>query len=96
MNPCPIGPAFMLDDHTPLVSRNVVDVMNAALKQVVPGQSKISMHSLRRGGTQTAANKGASNQHLMVHGTWKSAKGLKHYLPKKKNPVPHIIANSLA
>lgn len=96
VNPCPIGPAFMVDDYTPLVTRNVVDVLNAALRQFLPVNTKVSMHSLRRGGTQTAANQGAPNEHLMRHGTWKSSKGLKYYLPKQKNSVPNIIANSLA
>lgn len=59
VNPCPLGPAFMLDDYTPLVSRNVVDVLNLALRPVLPPNTKVSMHSLRRGGTQTAAKHGA-------------------------------------
>lgn len=96
INPCPIGPAFMVNDYVPLVSRNVVDVLNAALRPILPQNAKVSMHSLRRGGTQTAATQGASQEHLMLHGTWKSAKGLKYYLPKKQNKVPNIIANSLA
>lgn len=96
VNPCPIGPAFMVDDYTPLVSRNVVDVMNLALKPVLPSNAKISMHSLRRGGTQSAASQGASDELLMQHGTWKSSKGLSYYLQKQKNSVPNIIANSLA
>lgn len=95
VNPCPIGPAFMIDDYTPLTSRNVVDVLNTALRPLLPN-AKISMHSLRRGGTQTAALQGASNEHLMLHGTWSSTKGLKYYLPKQKNSVPNIIANCLA
>lgn len=94
-NPCPIGPAFMVNDYTPLVSRNVVDVMNLALINSLPSHAKISMHSLRRGGTHTAANAGASKEHLMLHGTWSSEKGLKFYLPKH-NEVPNIMANSLA
>lgn len=96
VNPCPIGPAFMVDDYTPLVSKNVVDVLNAALRPILPMDIKVSMHSLRRGGTQTAAKQGASNEQLMSHGTWRSSKGLKYYLPQKKNCVPNIIANSLA
>lgn len=96
VNPCPVGPAFMVNDYTPLVSRVVVDILNVALKPILPLNSKLSMHSLRRGGTQTAANQGASNEQLMIHGTWKSAKGLRYYLPKQRNRVPNIIANSLA
>lgn len=96
VNPCPIGPALMVDDYTPLISRKVVDVLNAALKPLLPVNSKVSMHSLRRGGTQTAARQGASQEHLMLHGTWKSAKGLRYYLPKQQNKVPNIIAQSLA
>lgn len=96
VNPCPIGPAFMVDDYTPLIARNVVDVLNRALRPILPPDAKLTMHSLRRGGTQTAANEGASNEQLMNHGTWKSVKGLKFYLPKKQNQVPNIIASSLA
>lgn len=96
VNPCPIGPAFMVNDYSPLVSRNVVDVLNLALKPRLPVDAKLSMHSLRRGGTQTAANQGATNEHLMRHGNWRSTKGLNYYLPKKNNRVPTIIAHSLA
>lgn len=86
----------MVNDYTPLVSKNVVDVLNQALRAEVPPQAKLSMHSLRRGGTQTAAKEGATNEHLMSHGTWRSTKGLNFYLPKTKNSVPNIIANALA
>lgn len=96
INPCPIGPAFMVDDYSPLLSRNVVDVLNQVLKNSITTNERITMHSLRRGGTQTAASKGASNEQLMDHGTWKLAKGLKFYLPRKQNKVPSIIAESLA
>lgn len=96
VNPCPMGPAFMVTDYIPLISRNVVDVFDRALRTRLPSQAKLSMHSLCRGGTQVAANQGASNEQLLIHGTWKSTKGLKYYLPKKNNEVPNIIANSLA
>lgn len=96
VNPCPIGPAFMVDDYTPLVSRHVVDVLNCALRPSLPLNARVSMHSLRRGGTQTAALAGASNEHLMLHGTWRSNKGLKYYLPRPNNQVPNIIAKTLA
>lgn len=96
LNPCPLGPAFMVNDYTPLTSPMVVDVLNLVLKQTLPANAKISMHSLRRGGTQTAAKQGATNEHLMKHGAWSSAKGLNYYLPKEKNDVPSIIAHSLA
>lgn len=96
VNPCPIGPAFMVNDYTPLISRNVVDVLTRVLKPNLPPNAKLSMHSLRRGGTQMATNEGASKEHLQVHWTWKSPNGLKYYLPKKKNHVPNIIANTLA
>lgn len=96
INPCPIGPAFMVNDYTPLISRNVVDVFNRVLRPNLTTDTKLSMHSLRRGGTQMAASQGASNDELLIHGTWKSHKGLKYYLPPKKNLVPNIIAKSLA
>lgn len=86
----------MINDYTPLTSRNVVDVLSKVLRPTIPVNAKLSMHSLRRGGTQTAAKEGASNEQLLIHGTWKSAKGLSYYLPKKKNQVPNIIANTLA
>lgn len=95
-NPCPIGPAFMLTQNIPLTAKPIVNLLKSALgHKLLEGQS-ISMHSLRRGGTQTAAKAGASNEHLMAHGTWKSKSGLRFYLPKQPSKVPSLIANSLA
>lgn len=51
-----LGPAFLLDDHTPLPARHVVGAMRSALafeKDLDP--ARISMHSLRRGAAQNAA-----------------------------------------
>lgn len=95
--PFPLGPAFMIDSVTSLTPRHVVTVMRQALIPVLGDKvSGVSMHSLRRSGTQTAANAGASTQELMKHGTWTSRKGLKYYLPKKPDKVPTILAQSLA
>lgn len=50
-SPCPIGPAFIVNDHIPLTSKPIVNVLKLALDdRMQPGQS-LSMHSLRRGGT---------------------------------------------
>lgn len=95
-NPCPVGPAFMVNDSTPLTSKPIVDVLQAALASKVKDGHSLSMHSLRRGGTQTAADAGASHKQLMSHGTWRSKSGLKFYLPKPTANVSRIRANSLA
>lgn len=73
IQPCLIGPAFMLDSSTPLTSPPVVDVMRKALGQTsLSSKRTVSFHSLRRGGAQSAAKNGATEQQLMHHGTWAS------------------------
>lgn len=97
VNPCPLGPAFVLNDGTPLTARPVVAVMKSALKKAGSLYwDSVSMHSLRRGGTHVAANSGAPEAQIMERGSWKSKKGLNFYLPKKPSSVPKIIAQSLA
>lgn len=86
----------MVNDKVPLTSKPIVTVLNAVLGPKLQHGQSVSMHSLRRGGTQTAARAGASEQHLMTHGTWRSKSGLKYYLPKPTSKVPMIIAKSLA
>lgn len=83
IKPCPLGPAFMLNDNTPLTPGPVVNLMRKVLRK--PGdkkRSKILFHSLRRGGAQAAAEMGATQEQIMEHGTWKSQAGVEAY-PKK-------------
>lgn len=90
------GPAFVLPSGLPLTTKPIVTLMRLALKNHgVPQHNSVSMHSLRRGGTQAAQDMGASDSELKLHGTWRSDKGLKAY--KKPNTmVPHMLAKSLA
>lgn len=97
INPCPLGPAFMIDQRYALTPGPVVAIMRLALaaagKQF---NKKISFHSLRRGGAQTAASEGASDQDLMTHGTWKSKSGLAAYIKPPPSMVPALLARTLA
>lgn len=97
IRPCPLGPAFMIDDETPLTPGPVVKLMRAALKYSgEPFRDNISFHSLRRGGAQTAARNGASQEEIMYHGTWKSVSGVEAYLKPTTRMVPTILARTLA
>lgn len=97
IQPCPLGPAFMLDDNTPLTHGPVVSLMRTALTQSGKDPSaKVSFHSLRRGGAQTAANNGATQDQIMCHRTWKSVSGVQAYLKSDSCMVPAIIARTLA
>lgn len=94
--PCPIGPAFMLDDNTPLTPGPVVNIMRKALQRAGrPAYSNVSFHSLRRGGAQTAANNGATQEQIMHHGTWKSTAGVEAYLKTDTRIVPAILAQTM-
>lgn len=97
INPCPIGPAFITGKGLPLTTSPVVAIMRLALKNAGhPDPGALSFHSLRRGGAQTAVSNGASKEEVMQHGLWRSKSGLAAYLPKNPQPVPRIIARSLA
>lgn len=96
LKPPPSGPAFILESGAPLTALPVVKIIRLALKlQGVPNTSSFSMHSLRRGATQAADDKGASQSDLMSHGTWASSQGLKPYL-KPQTAVPRLLASILA
>lgn len=83
-----LGPAFLLDDHTPLTSRHVVGAMRFALADDKDLDSaRISMHSLRRGAAQHAAENGVPLDEIKSMGMWKSNAGIKPYLDK----FPHIF-----
>lgn len=91
------GPAFILNDTVPLTARPIVAVMRLALTNSRhPYADQVTMHSLRRGGAQCAANQGASVDQLMAHGTWSSKAGLKPYISEDQRIIPRIIAESLA
>lgn len=97
IQPCPLGPAFMINDHTPLTTGPVVSAMRSALSQagkIFP--TEVSFHSLRRGGAQAAAKLGATQEEIMSHGTWASKNGVKTYLQPNPRIVPTILARTLA
>lgn len=79
--PCPIGPAFVTDNHLPLTPRHIIGIMKLAL-QNIPGinAEKITMHSLRRGAVQDAKRAGVPVEQLMVRGMWRSRSGIRPYL----------------
>lgn len=97
VRPCPLGPAFMLDDECPLTPAPVVNLIRTALNKMGrQTASRVSFHSLRRGGAQTAAKNGATIEQIMQHGTWKSNSGVETYLKPDPRMVPSIIARTLA
>lgn len=97
LQPCPLGPAFMLKEDTPLTPGPVVNLMRTALNKAgKPKSAKVSFHSLRRGGAQTAAKNGATQEQMMHHGTWKSTSGVEAYMEKDTRIVPAILARTLA
>lgn len=65
-NLCPIGPAFMVNHHVPLTSTPIVTVLKSALGHKLSYGQSLTMHSLRRGGTHTAARAGASNSSWLM------------------------------
>lgn len=94
--PSPFGPAFILPSGSALTSRPIVSLMCLALQSNgFPQYKSVSMHSLRRGGTQAAQDMGASDQELKLHGTWRSDKGL-HAYKKHHTMVPRMLSDSLA
>lgn len=89
-------PAFILMSGCPLTPRPIVYIMRLALRKVgMPQYKSVSMHSLRRGGTQAAEDHWASDEQLKLHGTWRSDKGLQAY-KKSSTMVPRLLAKSLA
>lgn len=95
--PCPLGPAFMVDASVPLTAGPVVSVMRKALNHSkITSSSNISFHSLRRGGAQSAAAQGATQEQIMEHRTWKSKTGVDAYLRPNPRIVPALLADTLA
>lgn len=81
VKPLPQGPAFMIDQFTPLTARPLVNIMRLALQSAGnQNYHRVSMHSLRRGGAQVAEAYGASRHSLKQHGTWANDTMLNLYL----------------
>lgn len=79
--PSPLGPAFLTNELLPLTARHVVGVMRGALASVPNlDPARISLHSLRRGATHDAKEKGVGLPEIKTLGLWKSDSGLKPYL----------------
>lgn len=97
VNPCPLGPAFMVSPSKPLTANMVVAVIRTALAWGgIKDPGAFSFHSLRRGAAQAAAFAGASEEDVMQHGMWSSREGLRPYLQPLPRIVPRLLANTLA
>lgn len=77
----PTSPAFMLNRVTPLNAALVV----ALIRDSLSGDPdidvcQITLHSLRRGAAQQAAESGFSLSEIMARGGWASKSGVKPYL----------------
>lgn len=94
-NPLPAGPAFVEAGKVPLTSKTLVKLIRLALQRAgYQNYHRFSLHSLRRGATQTAAELGASQDDLKAHGTWRTNKGLSAYL-NISSSVPSLLASNL-
>lgn len=79
--PCPVGPAFVTDEHSPLTPRHVVGLMRLALQDFQGiNIEKVTVHSLHRGASQEAKNSGVPIEQIMERGMWRSRSGLAPYL----------------
>lgn len=79
--PCPVGPAFVTDDHRPLTLRVLVGIMHLALLDCCGiCLEKVTLHSLRRGATHRAKDSGVPLDSIMERGMWKSSSGIAPYL----------------
>ena len=93
------APAFLLTPgHTPLTAPPLVAIFREALGRAgVSYASSVTMHSLRRGGAQAAAEQGAGPDDLCDHGTWSTRSSLAAYVPKDKfNEVPSRLSAAFA
>lgn len=81
VRPWALGPAFVHQNRTPLTSTQLVKLMRLTLNNctdIIP--AKISMHSIRRGAAQAAADQGVPLNDILARGTWRSISGLGPYL----------------
>lgn len=97
VRPWALGPAFVHINRQPLTPAQVVKILRLALKDHVDiCAARVSMHSLRRGATQAAADKGISLHEIQARGTWASPTGMRPYLKSDSTSVKTILASNLA
>lgn len=97
VSPLPFGPAFIHANRLPLTGRQVVAIMRLALKgQTDIDPSRVSMHSLRRGATQTSIDRGVPLDDIRIRGTWASDSGMRPYLPSHTRKVHTVPVINLA
>ena len=90
----PYEPAFKTSAGAHLTPAPIVKEMRAAVHAAqCPFSGTVSMHSLRRGGAQTAQKAGAERLDIAAHGTWASKSGLNAYVP---NDSSTRVAKALA
>lgn len=93
--PPPHGPAFILSSGVPLTPPPLVKLIRLALSRAgYRNSSSYTIHSLRRGAAQLAADLGAPKGDIKTHGTWRSDKGLKAYV-NISSVVPRLLASNL-
>lgn len=81
VKPWALGPAFIHSNRLPLTPAQLVKLMRLALKGCTDiNPQRVSMHSLRRGGTQSAVDQGLPVDLVRARGTWKSKSGMQPYL----------------
>ena len=82
--PLPMNfPAFMLSPTIPLTPNRLTAYLRAALSALFhPLTDKVTVHSLRRSGARAVASAGATEEEMMIHGTWTSS-AVTTYVPKK-------------
>lgn len=81
VKPWVLGPAFISDNGRALTARQLVGLIRLALcefQDISP--ARVSMHSLRRGATQSALRQGLSLEQIKERGMWRSNSGVAPYL----------------
>lgn len=97
VQPWPLGPAFLHPNHLPLTGRQVVSFMHLALQREPDIDTRrVSLHSLRRGATQTSVDLGIPLDTIKTRGTWASDSGIRPYLPSHPRKVPTVPVINLA
>lgn len=85
----PSGPAFILSTGAPLTGTVLAKAIRRALElKGYQDAQTFSLHSLRRGGSNTAKAAGANVRELLKHGTWTSLSGLKAYVDVRDSTIP--------
>lgn len=97
IRPVAFGPAFVHATGLPLTGRQLVALIRLALKhQPDIDPSSVSMHSLRRGATQTSVDRRVPLDTIKIRGTWASDAGVRPYLPPRIRKVPTVPVLNLA